>query len=175
MGIFKLFCTPQSGFSSSMMIEIATEWSKVFVKDAPTLFAITYNYDEIYMFCCWILLDYGKNYGYLNKNSDINRFFETIFQAVKNTGEYDQSDMDQFMFRVSQYESEIGGMLKCDYPRTPMFFPEILFARFTEVDFTKKRYDSFQDMDDLICFSDYFGSFWNKVNRDLMERFPKRK
>lgn len=37
------------------------------------------------MFCGWITLDYGKNYGYLSKNYDRNEFFETIFQAVRNT------------------------------------------------------------------------------------------
>lgn len=126
------------------------------------------------MFCGWITLDYGKNYGYLSKNSNRNEFFETIFQAVRNTGQYNQSDMEQFMFRVCQYKSQMMGMLKCDYPHTKMFFPETLYARFVHIDFDYYHPDPFGIDDNLIRFSEYLGDFWNKVNRELMRKYPKR-
>lgn len=39
------------------------------------------------------------------------------------------------MFRVDQYKWQIKEMLECDYPRTKIFFPETLYARFVEIDF----------------------------------------
>lgn len=74
------------------------------------------------MFCCWILLDYGVNHGYLDKHSNRDCFYSTIYQAVRNTGKYNQSDSEQFMFRVDQYKWQIKEMLECDYPRTKIFF-----------------------------------------------------
>ena len=126
------------------------------------------------MFCCWILLDYGKNYGYLSADTERNEFYDSIFQAVHNTGKYNQTDMEQFMFRVSQYKSQIMGMLKCDYPRTKMFFPNTLYARFVNVDFEHYHSDPLGVDDNLIKFTDYLGRFWNKVNRELMNNYPKR-
>ena len=156
------------------MIQLASKWTTDFLQSAPKLRAATYDKDEIYIFCGWIALDYGKNYGYLSKNSDRNEFFETIFQAVRNTGQYNQSDMEQFMFRVSQYKSQMMGMLKCDYPRTKMFFPETLYARFVHIDFDHYHPDPFGIDDNLIQFSKYLGDFWNKVNRELMKKYPKK-
>jgi hypothetical protein len=160
-------------YTSQEMIHIANSWTDRFMKSAPLLVRATYNKDEIYMFCCWVILDYGKNYGYLDRNSKRDDFFSTIFQAVRNTGEYDQTDMEQFLFRVQQYKSEIMGMLRCDYPRTKMFFPETLFARFVNIDLDKFHSDD-ENFKNLCDFSDYLGSFWNKINRDIMGRYPKR-
>lgn len=162
-------------FSSEEMIQTASRWTNNFINSAPKLTAATYDKDEIYMFCGWILLDYGKNYGYLSKDSERNGFFETLFQAIHNTGQYDQTDMDQFMFRVSQYKSQMTGMLKCDYPRTKMFFPETLYARFVRIDFDHYYPDPFGIDNNLIKFSEYLGDFWNRVNRELMQKYPKRR
>lgn len=82
--------------------------------------------------------------------------------------------MEQFMFRVSQYKSQMMGMLKCDYPHTKMFFPETLYARFVHIDFDHYHQDPFGIDDNLIRFSEYLGNFWNKVNRELMRKYPKR-
>jgi len=178
MGLFDFLFGSKSNsdtpYSSEEMIQLASKWTTDFLQSAPKLRAATYDKDEIYMFCGWITLDYGKNYGYLSKNSDRNEFFETIFQAVSNTGQYNQSDMEQFMFRVSQYKSQMMGMLKCDYPRTKMFFPETLYARFVHIDFGHYHPDPFGIDDNLIQFSEYLGDFWNKVNRELMKKYPKR-
>lgn len=161
-------------YSSEEMIQLASKWTTEFLQSAPKLHAASYDKDEVYMFCCWILLDYGKNYGYLSKDTDRNVFFETIFQAVRNTGDYLQSDMEQFMFRVGQYKSQMAGMLKCDYPRTRMFFPETLYARFVHIDFDHYHPDPFGIDDNLVQFSKHLGVFWNNVNRDVMNRFPPR-
>lgn len=179
MGFFcKLFGTKGGDdmFSSHTMIQLATKWTEEFIKSAPRLSAATYNKDEVYLFCCWIVFDYGKNFGYLNKNSQREVFFETIFQAVRNTGEYDQTDMEQFIFRVKQYQSQMMGMIKCDYPRTPMFFPEILYARFVNVDWDHYQPNplGIEIDDDLIHFTDYLGVFWNKVNRELRQKYPQK-
>lgn len=160
---------------SETMIRLATKWTEEFIQSAPKLRAATYNKNEIYLFCCWIVLDYGKNYGYLNENSKLDVFFEKVSQAVRNTGKYSQTEMEQFMFRVRQYKSQMMGMLKCDYPRTKIFFPETLYARFVNVDFEHYHPDPFGIDDNIIRFSEYLGGFWNKVNRELINKFPKRK
>ena len=77
---------------SDEMIKNASYWTSYFLQEAPQLDSGTYQKDEIYMFCCWILLDYGIHYGYLDKNSNIDCFYSTIYQAVRNTGKYNQSD-----------------------------------------------------------------------------------
>ena len=154
------------------MILTANEWTYGFLQSAPKLIAATYDIHEIYIFCSWILLDYGKNYGYLDKNADRNEFFNTIFQAIHKTGEYNQTDMEQFMFRVEQYKSQITGMLKCDYPRTKMFFPETLYARFVHIDYDHYHPDPLRFDDNLIKFTKYIGEFWNKVNQELMRKYP---
>ena len=178
MGLFDFLFGSKSNsytlYSSEEMIQLASKWTTDFLLSAPKLRGATYDKDEIYMFCGWIVLDYGKNYGYLSKNSNRNEFFETIFQAVRNTGQYNQSDMEQFMFRVSQYKSQMTGMLKCDYPHTKMFFPETLYARFVHIDFDHYHPDPFGIDDNLIQFSGYLGNFWNKVNCELMRKYPKR-
>lgn len=176
MGFFNSLFGTKGGdymFSSQTMIQYATKWTEDFIRLAPRLRAATYNKDEVYMFCCWIVLDYGKNYGYLNENSQYEPFFETVCQTVRNTGEYNQTDMEQFMFRVKQYKSQMMGMIKCDYPRTKMFFPEILYARFVRVD-DHYHTNPIGSNDNLIQFSEYLGDFWNKVNRELMKKYPKR-
>lgn len=172
MGFFNFFKNSKKGYSSPELKAIADEWVKKFLANAPALQKMSYNKDEIYMFCAWILIDWGRNAGYLNKNSDLNDFFETIFKAVRNTGTYQQSDMEQFMFRVKQYKWQINGMLECDYPRTKMFFPRTLFARLTKYDFDNPPLADMSEHN-LMVFSDYIGSFWNDVNREIMERFPK--
>lgn len=70
MGIFNFLNGRNNQYSSEVMIKIAKEWTDDFLSEAPQ-FEKAYNRDEVYIFCCWILLDYGKNYGYLNKNSNI--------------------------------------------------------------------------------------------------------
>lgn len=178
MGFFKSLFGMKGGdnmLSSQTMIQLATKWTEDFIQSAPKLRAATYNKDEVYMFCCWIVLDYGKNYGYLNENSQCDEFFETVCQAVRNTGEYNQTDMEQFMFRVKQYKSQMMGMIKCDYPRTKMFFPETLYARFVHIDYDHYHPDPFGIDDNLIQFSEYLGFFWNKVNRVLINKFPKKR
>lgn len=66
-------------------------------------------------------------------------------------------------------------MLKCDYPRTKIFFPETLYARFVKIDF--KHYTPvFGEFDNsLIQFSEFLASFWNKINSELMKRYPTKK
>lgn len=161
-------------YSSEEMIQLASKWTTDFLQSAPKLQGATYDKNEIYMFCGWITLDYGKNYGYLSINSSRNVFFETIFQAVRNTGQYNQSDMEQFMFRVSQYKSQMMGMLNCDYPRTKVFFPKTLYARFVHINLDYYHPDHFGIDDNLIQFSKYLGDFWNKVNSELMSKYPKK-
>lgn len=178
MGLFDFLFGSKSNsytlYSSEEMIQLASKWTTDFLLSAPKLRGATYDKDEIYMFCGWIVLDYGKNYGYLSKNSNRNEFFETIFLAVRNTGQYNQSDMEQFMFRVIQYKSQMMRMLNCDYPHTKMFFPKTLYARFVHIDFDHYHPDSFGIDDNLIQFSGYLGNFWNKVNCELMRKYPKR-
>lgn len=179
MGLFDILFNSRkeksnTTFSSNEMILIANDWTSDFLQYAPKLLAASYDRDEIYMFCSWILLDYGRNYGYLNKDADRNKFFDTIFQAVRNTGEYNQTDMEQFMFRVSQYKSQIMNMLKSDYPRTKMFFPETLYSRFVHIDYDHYHPDPIGFDDNLIIFTEYIGEFWNKVNRELMRKYPSK-
>ena len=181
MGLFDFWGKKDCQYSSEIMIQIANEWTEDFIQTAPK-FERAYIRDEVYMFCCWILLDYGKNYGYLNKNSNINAFFDTIFQSVKNVGNYSQTEFDHFMYRVEQYQKDVKGMLQCDYPKTPMFFTEGLFSLFTDscysdIHLFEEDFDIFDDekeFHNLILFTDFIGSFWNKVNKDIMNRFPKR-
>ena len=168
----------KNSYSSEIMIQLATKWTEDFLHSAPKLQSATYDKDEIYMYCCWITLDYGKNYGYLNKNSNLDVFFESVCQAVRNTGEYNQTDMEQFKFRVEQYTWQMNKMIQCDYPRTKMFFPETLFARFVHTDFDHYNPDPYgMDCidDNLIQFTEYLGDFWNRVNREIMKKFPKRR
>lgn len=179
MGIFDfLFGTKNKNsalYSSEIMVQLATKWTDVFLRSAPNLQSATYDRDEIYMYCCWITLDYGMNYGYLSKKTKLDNFFETVCQAVRNTGKYDQTDMEQFMFRVKQYKWQMNKMLECDYPRTKMFFPETLYARFVHVDFNHYRPDPCGIDDNLIRFSEYLGGFWNDVNRELLTKFPRKR
>ena len=162
-------------YSSEEMIQNASDWTNYFLQTAPQLDNGTYQKDEIYMFCCWILLDYGVNHGYLDKHSNRDCFYSTIYQAVRNTGKYNQSDSEQFMFRVDQYKWQIKEMLECDYPRTKIFFPETLYARFVEIDF-KHYTPTLGGIDDsLIQFSEFLASFWNKINSKLMKRYPTKK
>ena len=161
-------------YSSEDMIQLVSKWATDFLQSAHKLQAATYDKDEIYIFCGWITFDYGKNYGYLNKNSDRNIFFETIFQAIRNTGQYNQSDIGQFVFRITQYESQMKGMLKCDYPRTKMFLPRTLYTRFVHINYDYYHLDPFDIDYNLIKFSEYLGDFWNKVNRELMRKYPKK-
>ena len=165
----------QSYYSSEEMIRTTSRWTDEFLKSAPKLTAITYDRNEVYMFCGWIILEYGYKYGYFIHQTEKDKFLETIFQAVRNTGKYDQTDMEQFLFRVEQYKSQIMGMLKCDYPRTKMFFPRTLYARFVHIDFNHYHSSPFGDEDNLITFTEYLGKFWNMVNRELMQKYPPKR
>ena len=62
------------------MIQNASDWTSYFLQAAPQLDNGTYQKDEIYMFCCWILLDYGVNHGYLDKHSNRDCFYSTIIK-----------------------------------------------------------------------------------------------
>lgn len=158
---------PSASDNSGKMILKALEWTEMFINEAPEFSYVEYNKNEIYMFCCWILLDHS-NWGGRRLN---NKFYESIFQAVRNTGKYNQSDWEQFKFRVDQYKFEIRGLLDCDYPNTPMYFTEVLKARFTNVLDYGKAHRFFDDGD--MIFTDYIGKFWNKVNRELIDKKTK--
>lgn len=55
-----------------------------------------------------------------------------------------------------------------------MFFPETLFARFTNI--AHDNFPSSREMEvNLFEFTDFFGEFWNKINRELMAKFPRKK
>lgn len=131
MGIFNLFIRNKNSrlFNDTQMVELAEDWTNRFIANAPKIEGATYNQDEIYMFICWIILSYGLGKGYINENTKIDDFMESIYQAVRNTGKYSQSEEEQFEFRMGQYKWQIGEMMKCDYPRTKMFFPSTLYAR----------------------------------------------
>lgn len=50
-----------------------------------------------------------------------------------------------------------------------MFFPETLFARFTNI--AHDNFPSSREMEvNLFEFTDFFGEFWNKINRELMAK-----
>ena len=152
------------------MIRLATVFANSFIDSAPRLLNAIYNRDEVFLFCSWVLLDYGKSYGYLDNNSELTDFYDSISKAVRRTGKYNQTDIEQFLFRVSQYKEQISGILQCDYPRTKMFFPKVLFSRFVDVDFDKYVFNVEQN---LMAFSEYFPEFWNIVNRKLLIKYPK--
>ena len=154
------------------MISLATDFANSFIDSAPRLLNAIYNRDEVFLFCCWVLLDYGKSYGYLNNNSELTDFYDSISKAVRRTGKYNQTDIEQFLFRTSQYKEQISGMLQCDYPRTKMFFPKVLFSRFVDVDFDKYVFNEEQN---ILNFSKYFSEFWNMVNRKLLIKYPQKK
>lgn len=67
-------------YSSEEMIQNASDWTNYFLQTAPQLDNGVYQKDEIYMFCCWILLDYGVNHGYLDKHSNRDSFYSTIIK-----------------------------------------------------------------------------------------------
>ncbi len=154
------------------MISLATDFANSFIDSAPRLLNAIYNRDEVFLFCCWVLLDYGKSYGYLNNNSELTDFYDSISKAVRRTGKYNQTDIEQFLFRTSQYKEQISGMLQCDYPKTKMFFPKVLFSRFVDVDFDKYVFNEEQN---ILNFSKYFSEFWNMVNRKLLIKYPQKK
>ena len=80
------------------------------------------------------------------------------------------------MFRIGQYKWQIAEMLKCDYPRTKIFFPRTLYARFVEIDFEHYTPPLDWEIDDsLIQFSEFLGTFWNKINSEIMEKYPDKK
>ena len=67
MGLFDFLFGSKSNsytlYSSEEMIQLASKWTTDFLLSAPKLRGATYDKDEIYMFCGWIVLDYGNNYG----------------------------------------------------------------------------------------------------------------
>lgn len=63
------------------------------------------------------------------------------------------------------------GILKCDYPRTKMFFPNVLLARLTILEFDECP-NEYLDEKNLIDFSQYLVTFWNEVNQYLIYRYP---
>ena len=58
-------------FNSEMMIETAVKWTVDFMTTAPKLSRATYNQDEVYMFCAWVVLDYGMSFGYLDEKASV--------------------------------------------------------------------------------------------------------
>ena len=177
---FRFFTQKSNPYSSEKMTTIANELTEDFIASAPKL-ERTYNRDEIYLFCCWILLDFGQNYGYLNKNSNINDFFDTIFRSIRNVEKKRPDELTQFTYRVKQYKKDMEGMFQCDYPNTPMFFPKRLFSMFTGANYSVgynfvEDYDPFEDETEFIGlakFTDFINLFWNKTIKKLMNTFPK--
>lgn len=164
-------------FSSDMMIQFAFTLTEHFIEEAPILVESTYNKDEIHLFCCWILFDYGVNYGYINKDTNLDDFFNTIFYLTSRTDNkswFDLSDVTGFTNRMKKYQSEIKGMQNSKYSKTKTFFPHTLYALFViHINWTNYHFLLFSE-NNLIKFTEYLRGFLAKVNIVLMAEFPRR-
>ena len=92
MGLFDFLFGSKSNsgtlYSSEEMIQLTSKWKTDFLQSAPKLRGATYDKEEIYLFCGWITLDYGKSYGYLSKNlTETNSLkrFSKLFAIRGNT------------------------------------------------------------------------------------------
>lgn len=69
MGLFDFFFKfRHKGLEADELITNAETLTKRFMNSAPVLKQRMFIRDEVYLFCCWIVLDYTTNYGYLKKD-----------------------------------------------------------------------------------------------------------
>ena len=86
MGLFSFLFGSKNkeeiAYSSEVMVQLAKKWTEDFYFQLPN-----YNLQRMIRmkFSCIVVglpLDYGKNYGYLNKNSKLDYFFEKYVKPL---------------------------------------------------------------------------------------------
>lgn len=130
---------------------------------------------ELYMFCGWIAWNYLLNNGYLSDDA-FHKFMPFIHEKVNKVKVLSDEEFYTFYHgRFGMYKYELNRLRTSDKP----YIMETLYGALYQSLFLEEEtyYDTslFNEFGEVCEFMDKFIDFWNKVNKELLDNYKKRR
>lgn len=130
---------------------------------------------ELYMFCGWIAWNYLLNNGYLSDDA-FHKFMPFIHEKVNKAKVLSDEEFYAFCHaRFEMYKYELNRLRTSDKP----YIMETLYGALYKSLFLEEEtyYDTslYNEFGEVCEFMDNFIDFWNKVNKELLDNYKKRR
>ena len=156
------------------MKSMVTRWANDYAKNyrVPSEGVIEH---ELYMFCGWIAWNYLLNNGYLSDDA-FNKFMPFIHEKVNKVKVLSDEEFYAFYHaRFEMYKYELNRLRTSDKP----YIMETLYGALYKSLFLEEEtyYDTslYNEFGEVCEFMDNFIDFWNKVNKELLDNYKKRR
>ncbi len=174
MGIFDWFSSKKKEVSIQEMRNMTERWASDYAKNYRVSGKGVMEH-ELYMFCGWIVWDYMLNNGYLPENAHKD-FMPFIHEKVNKVKKLTDDEFYAFYGRrFKLYKGEMGRLRSSNKP----YLMESLYGALYKAIFLDEDtyYDCsmFNEMGEICEFMDKFIEFWNKVNKELLSNYKRKK
>lgn len=156
------------------MKSMVTRWAEDYVKNyrVPGKGVIEH---ELYMFCGWIAWNYLLNNDYLPDDA-FHKFMPFIHEKVNKAKVLTDEEFYAFYHtRFGMYKYELNRLRTSEKP----YIMETLYGALYKSLFLEKDtyYDTslFNEFGEVCKFMDNFIDFWNKVNKELLDNYKKKR
>lgn len=174
MGLFDWLSPKKKEISVQEMKSITARWTSDYVKNYRVS-GMGVEEHELYMFCGWIVWDYMLNNDYLPEDAH-ETFLPFIYEKVNKIEKLSNDEFYSFYGRrFKMYKSELRRLRTSDRP----YLMESLYGalyKSTSLDEDTYYDTALNDEIKEICeFMDKFIVFWNKVNKELLKNYKRKK
>lgn len=174
MGLFDWLSPKKKEISTLEMRSITERWASDYAKNYRVPGKIVMEH-ELYMFCGWIVWDYMLNNNYLPEGAH-ETFLPFIHEKVNKIKKLSNDEFYSFYGRrFKMYKGELRRLRTSDRP----YLMESLYgALYKSVSLDEDTYYDTALNDEIkeICeFMDNFIAFWNKVNKELLKNYKRKK
>lgn len=174
MGLFDWLSLKKKEVSIQEMRNLTEKWASDYTQNYRVSGKGVMEH-ELYMFCGWIVWDYMLNNGYLPENAH-ETYLPFIHEKVNKVKKLSDDEFYSFYGRrFKLYKSELRRLRTSDRP----YLMETLYGALYKSMFLEE--DTYYDAalnDEIgeICeFMDKFIAFWNKVNKELLSNYKRKK
>lgn len=174
MELFDWLSPKKKEISTLEMRSITERWASDYAKNYRVPGKIVMEH-ELYMFCGWIVWDYMLNNNYLPEGAH-ETFLPFIHEKVNKIKKLSNDEFYSFYGRrFKMYKGELRRLRTSDRP----YLMESLYgALYKSVSLDEDTYYDTALNDEIkeICeFMDNFIAFWNKVNKELLKNYKRKK
>lgn len=174
MGLFDWLSPKKKEISTLEMRSITERWASDYAKNYRVPGKKVMEH-ELYMFCGWIVWDYMLNNNYLPEGAH-ETFLPFIHEKVNKIKKLSNDEFYSFYGRrFKMYKGELRRLRTSDRP----YLMESLYgALYKSVSLDEDTYYDTALNDEIkeICeFMDNFIAFWNKVNKELLKNYKRKK
>lgn len=156
------------------MKEMTERWFSDYISNYRVSGKIVMHH-ELYMFCGWIIWDYMQCNEYLPSNA-YDDYLPFIHEKVDKFEMLTEKDFRLFYSRrIKMYKKELRRLMSSNKPYLMESLYGALYKSFSlEED---PYYDCifYNEMREICEFMDKIRRFWNKVNKELIRNYKRKK